>query len=151
MARALLIAQKSIDEKNAQLERQAQKIEQDAPKVLFANSVAASKSSILVYDLAKMMRQNDIDMGGRRLFEWLRDHGYLVRRHGKDYNMPTQRSMEMGLFEIKETAITHSDGTKWRVREYICPLHTAVTLTISDGEIVQAVATTSFTEAVTWL
>lgn len=110
MARALLIAQKSIEEKNAQLERQAQKIEEDAPKVLFANSVAASKSSILVYDLAKMMRQNDIDMGGRRLFEWLRDHGYLVRRHGKDYNMPTQRSMEMGLFEIKETAITHSDG-----------------------------------------
>lgn len=90
--------------------RQAIQIEADAPKVLFANSVAASKSSILVYDLAKMMRQNDIDMGGRRLFEWLRDHGYLVRRHGKDYNMPTQRSMEMGLFEIKETAITHSDG-----------------------------------------
>ena len=110
MARALLIAQKAIEEKDAQIEQQAQKIEADAPKVLFADSVAASKSSILVYDLAKMMRQNSIDIGGRRLFAWMRDNGYLVRRQGKDYNMPTQRSMEMGLFEIKETVITHSDG-----------------------------------------
>lgn len=110
MARALMIAQKSIDEKDAQIERQAQKIEADAPKVLFADSVAASKQSILVFDLAKILRQNGVQIGGNRLFDWMRDNGYLVRRKGSDWNMPTQRAMELGLFEIKETSIPHSDG-----------------------------------------
>lgn len=82
----------------------------NAPKVLFADSVEASKTSILVFDLAKLIRQNGVDIGGRRLFAWMRDNGYLVRRKGADYNMPTQEAMELGLFEVKETAITHADG-----------------------------------------
>lgn len=85
-------------------------IEADKPKVLFADSVAASHGSILVGELAKLLNQNGIDIGQNRLFNWLRKNGYLICRKGTDYNMPTQRSMEMHLFSIKETAITHSDG-----------------------------------------
>ena len=103
MARALQIAHKRIH-------TLSEKIEQDAPKVLFADSVAASHTSILIFDLAKIVKQNGVDMGGKRLFAWMRDNGYLVRRQGTDYNMPTQRSMELGLFEVKETSIAHSDG-----------------------------------------
>lgn len=93
--------------KRAALEEQAQK---DRPKVLFADSVSASKSSILVGELAKLLKQNGVETGQNRLFEWLRQNGYLIRRKGTDYNMPTQYAMEMGLFEIKETAVNHSDG-----------------------------------------
>ena len=85
-------------------------IEADKPKVLFADSVTASHGSILVGELAKLLNQNGIDIGQNRLFNWLRENGYLICRKGTDYNMPTQRSMEMQLFSIKETAITHSDG-----------------------------------------
>ena len=94
--------------KRKALEAQA---EADKPKVLFADSVASSQTSILVGELAKLLRQNGVDIGGTRLFRWLRENGYLIRRSGSDYNMPTQRSMELGLFKIKETAITHADGT----------------------------------------
>lgn len=87
-----------------------EQIERDRPKVVFADAVAASKTSILIGDLAKLMRQNGVHMGQNRLFSWMREKGYLIRRNGSDYNLPTQRSMEMGLFEIKETAISHSDG-----------------------------------------
>jgi len=86
------------------------KVQADAPKVLFADSVAASSSTVLVGELAKIMRQNGVDMGERRLFRWMRDNGYLIKRNGTDYNMPTQSSMEQGLFRIKETVINHSDG-----------------------------------------
>ena len=86
------------------------KIEEQKPKVLFAESVEAAKTSILIGELAKLLKQNGINIGQNRLFEWLRNNGYLIRRQGSDYNMPTQRAMEMGLFEIKETTITHSDG-----------------------------------------
>lgn len=86
------------------------KIEADKPKVLFADSIAASKTSILIGELAKILKQNGVDMGQNRLFQWMRDNGYLIKRRGTDYNMPTQRAMEMRLFEIKEPAITHSDG-----------------------------------------
>ncbi len=86
------------------------KIESDKPKVLFADAVETSKTTILIGDLAKIIKQNGIDMGQKRLFAWLRENGYLIKRKGADYNMPTQKSMEMKLFEIKETAITHSDG-----------------------------------------
>lgn len=86
------------------------KIEADKPKVLFADSVTASKTSILIGDLAKILKQNGYETGQKRLFAQLRDEGYLIRRKGADYNMPTQKSMEMGLFEIKETVVTHSDG-----------------------------------------
>lgn len=103
MARALRIADKK-------LKALEEKVEADRPKVLFADSVTASKNSILVGELAKLLKQNGVDTGQNRLFEWLRNNGYLIRRQGTDYNMPTQRAMEMGLFEIKETAITHADG-----------------------------------------
>jgi anti-repressor protein len=78
--------------------------------VLFADAVATSHTDILVGDLAKILRGNGIEVGANRLFEWLRRDGYLIRRQGTDWNMPTQRSMEMGLFRVKETAVTHSDG-----------------------------------------
>ena len=103
MARALQIADKKIK----RLETQ---IEEDRPKVLFAGAVETSKSSILIGELAKIIKQNGIKIGPIRLFEWMRQNGYLIRRNGSDYNMPTQRAMEMGLFEIKETSIVHADG-----------------------------------------
>lgn len=86
------------------------KVQADAPKVLFADSVAASSSTVLIGELAKILRQNGVSMGERRLFQWMRDNGYLIKRNGTDYNMPTQSSMEQGLFRIKETVISHSDG-----------------------------------------
>ena len=103
MAKALLMAHSKIEEKDRQ-------IEQMAPKAIFADAVAASSTSILVGELAKLLKQNGIDTGQNRLFQRLRNEKYLISRKGSDYNMPTQRSMEMGLFEIKETAVTHSDG-----------------------------------------
>jgi anti-repressor protein len=86
------------------------KVTEDAPKVLFADSVAASDSTILVGELSKILRGNGVDIGGTRLFARLRDEGYLIKRDGSDWNMPTQKSMDLGLFFIKETAVTHSDG-----------------------------------------
>lgn len=80
------------------------------PKEIFCDAVSASESSILVGDLAKLLKQNGVDIGQKRLFQWLRDNGYLIKCKRSDWNMPTQRSMELGLFEIKETVITHSDG-----------------------------------------
>lgn len=98
--------------KEEQLARQQaeKQIEEQKPKILFADAVTTSKTPILVGELAKLLKQNGIDMGQNRLFQWLRDNGYLIKRRGTDYNMPTQYSMEMGLFEVKETSITHSDG-----------------------------------------
>lgn len=86
------------------------KTEADAPKVVFADAVAVSKTSILVGDLAKLLRGNGVQIGANRLFEVLRERGYLINRRGTDWNRPTQYSMELGLFEVKETAVTHSDG-----------------------------------------
>jgi anti-repressor protein len=103
MAQAILVAQKVIAEKDQQLEAQR-------PKVLFADSVAVSKTSVLVGELAKILKQNGHEIGQNRFFDWLRKNGYLVSRQGTDFNMPTQRSMELGLFEIKETTIQHADG-----------------------------------------
>lgn len=103
MARALLLADKKVHKLEAQ-------IEADKPKVLFANAVSASHSSILVGDLAKLISQNGFKIGANRLFAWLRDNGYLIKRRGNSWNMPTQRSMDMKLFEIKETTVTHADG-----------------------------------------
>lgn len=116
-ARAILVAQRKIEEKDQRINAleaenkvQAQQIAADAPKVVFANAVATSKSSILVGDLAKLLRQNGIEMGQKRLFTWLRDNGYLMKR-GESYNMPTQQSMERGLFEIKEGSVANPDGS----------------------------------------
>lgn len=103
MAKAILLAQKTIDGQKAQ-------IAEMTPKALFADAVSASSTSILVGDLAKLIRQNGMDIGQNRLFDWLRNNGYLIRAKGMSWNMPTQRSMDMGLFEVKETSITHSDG-----------------------------------------
>lgn len=102
MARALQIADRKINHLEA-------RVEEMKPKELFADAVSASKSSILIGDLAKIMRQNGVKIGRDRLFDYLRDNGYLVKS-GSSKNMPTQRSMEMGLFEVKESTITHSDG-----------------------------------------
>lgn len=104
MARALQIA-------GDKLKRLENKVEADAPKVLFADAVSASKTSILVGELAKLLKQNGVDIGQHRLFRWMRENGYLIRRNGTDFNMPTQKSMDLGLYTVKETAITHSDGT----------------------------------------
>lgn len=98
---------KSEREKRIALEG---KVEEDRPKVIFADAVSTAKNSILIGELAKLLKQNGVEMGQNRLFKWLREHGFLIKREGLDYNMPTQRSMELGLFEIKETAITHADG-----------------------------------------
>lgn len=80
------------------------------PKAVFADAVSASKSSILVGELVKLLRQNGVDTGEKRLFHWLRQNGYLIKRNGADHNMPTQRSIEQGLFVIKETTVCHADG-----------------------------------------
>ena len=103
MARALLMADKKIHKLETQ-------IEADRPKVLFADAVSASHTSILVGDLAKLISQNGFKIGANRLFSWLRDNGYLIKKRGASWNMPTQKSMELGLFEIKETNIQHADG-----------------------------------------
>ena len=103
MARALKMAETTIKT------LQTTVIEQ-RPKVIFADAVSASKTSILVGDMAKLLKQNGVDMGASRFFSWLRDNGFLIKRKGTDWNMPTQKSMELQLFEIKETSIAHSDG-----------------------------------------
>jgi anti-repressor protein len=99
-----------LKEEKEQRKQLEVKVEQDRPKVLFAESVSASKTSILVGELAKILKQNGVDTGQTRLFAWMRENGYLIKRRGNDYNMPTQRAMEMKLFEVKETSVTHSDG-----------------------------------------
>lgn len=109
MARALLIANDTIQRQKEHIERANAKIEQDKPKVLFADSVSASDTSILVGELAKLCKQNGVDIGQTRMFEWLRKNGYLMQT-GSSRNLPTQRSMDMGLFTIKETTVVHADG-----------------------------------------
>lgn len=110
MAKALLIAQNTINKKNEIIEMQKKQMEIDKPKVIFADAVSASDTSILIGDLAKLLKQNGVDTGAKRLFAWLRHNGYLIKRNGSDYNSPTQKAMELGLFEVKETSITHGDG-----------------------------------------
>ena len=104
----LLNEMKQEKEKRKTLE---EKVQQDKPKVLFAECVEASKTSILVGDLAKLLKQNGVEIGQKRLFAWLRDNGYLMRGNSGSYNLPTQRSMEMGLFEVKEHVINNPDGS----------------------------------------
>lgn len=110
MKRALEIANKQVENLKLENEKREQKLIEQQPKVIFADAVATSKSSILVGELAKILKQNGINIGGVRLFEWLRNNGYLIRRKGTDWNMPTQKSMELGLFEIKESTHLDSNG-----------------------------------------
>ncbi len=107
MAIKAFSALKEEREKNKALLEDNQRMR---PKEIFADAVSASHTSILVGDLAKLINQNGVDIGAKRLFVWLRENGYLIKRKGTDYNLPTQKSMDLGLFEIKETAISHSDG-----------------------------------------
>lgn len=110
MARALRMAADNVEKlKQTNFELQ-ERIEADKPKVLFADAVCASQTSILIGDLAKLLKQNGIDMGQNRLFAYLRENGYLMKQ-GSSKNMPTQRSMDMGLFEVKESSINNPDGS----------------------------------------
>lgn len=103
------LANKLKEEKELRIKAEAQ-IEANKPKVLFADAVSVSKTSILIGELAKILKQNGVDTGEKRLFTYLRDNGYLIKRKGTDYNSPTQKAMELSLFEVKETTVTHSDG-----------------------------------------
>ena len=93
-----------------QLQQKDIQIAEMKPKALFADAVSASRQTVLIGELAKIMKGNGIEIGQNRLFAWMRKHGYLISRKGTDYNMPTQKAMNLGLFKIKETTITHSDG-----------------------------------------
>lgn len=111
MARALKMADKTIEKlrtDNAALLEDNQRMK---PKEIFADAVATSHTSILIGDLAKLIKQNGVDIGQKRMFVWMRDKGYLIRRKGNDWNMPTQKSMEMGLFEVKESTVNNPDGS----------------------------------------
>jgi len=110
MARALKMADKQINGLKTENMILLEDNQQMKPKALFADAVATSRTSILIGELAKILKQNGVDTGEKRLFEYLRNNGYLIRRKGTDHNAPTQRSMELELFEVKETAVTHSDG-----------------------------------------
>lgn len=110
IARGLIAAQKQIDNLHLELKAKDERIEKMIPKEIFADSVSVSGNSILVGEMAKLLKQNGHNVGQNRMFAWLRENGYLISRKGSDYNMPTQRSMELGLFEIKEGTIVHSDG-----------------------------------------
>lgn len=104
MARALLLADKKIHSLELQVKEQA-------PKVLFANAVETSHTNILIGDLAKILKQNGVDIGQNRLFKWLRDKKYLISRKGDSYNAPTQKAMDLGLFKVKERVINEANGS----------------------------------------
>lgn len=104
LALAVLEAQKTI-------EAQSKEIQRMRPKEIFADAVSTSHTSILIGDLAKLLKQNGVDTGQKRLFCWMRENGYLIRRQGSDWNMPTQKAMEMGLLEVKESTINNPDGS----------------------------------------
>lgn len=110
MAKAILVAQKTIEHKNQIIEQQKAKIEQDRPKTIFADAVSASHTSILIGDLAKLICQNGYQIGQKRLFQWMRDNGYLMVS-GSSRNMPKQKYVEQGLFEIKESNVQNPDGS----------------------------------------
>ncbi|MCY7574469.1 phage antirepressor [Bacillus pumilus] len=93
------------------MKEQTKQIEAMKPKALFADAVETSESSVLVGELAKLLQQNNVQIGPNKLFEWLRENGYLIRKKGESYNLPTQRSMDMGLFEIKKRAVNNPDGS----------------------------------------
>ena len=105
LANAVLVAQNVIAEKDKQIERMK-------PKEIFADAVSASETSILVGELAKILKQNGVNTGEKRLFAWLKENGYLMSRVGSDKNIPTQKSMNLGLFEIKETIVSTNHGSK---------------------------------------
>ena len=111
MARALKLADKTIDNLKEDNKKLLADNERMRPKEIFADAVSTSHTSILIGDLAKLLKQNGVDTGQKRLFCWLRENGYLIRRQGSDWNMPTQKAMEMGLFEVKESTVNNPDGS----------------------------------------
>lgn len=110
LERAVLVAQRKIAERDKIIAQQKQKIEADKPKTIFADAVSSSNTSILVGDLAKLICQNGVQIGQKRLFEWLRQNGYLIK-NGSSRNMPMQRYVEQGLFEVKESNVQNPDGS----------------------------------------
>ena len=110
LSKALLVAHNKIAERDKIIEQKQARIEQMKPKAIFADAVATSRTSILIGDLAKLICQNGYHIGQKRLFEWLRNNGYLCKRKGAQWNMPTQKSMELGLFEVKEIVHVNSNG-----------------------------------------
>ena len=111
MARALKVAGQTIDKLKGENAGLLEDVQRMRPKEIFADAVATSHSSILIGDLAKLIKQNGVDIGQKRLFAWMRGNGYLIKRNGSDWNMPTQKSMEMGLFEVKESTVNNPDGS----------------------------------------
>lgn len=111
IARGLQASQKLLAEAQEKVKMLEADNEMMKPKALFADCVSASESTILIGELAKIIKANGVDIGQNRLFAWLRDNKYLIKRQGTDYNMPTQKSMELGLFKIKETTINKPDGS----------------------------------------
>lgn len=111
MARALKMADQTIEKLKTDNIALLEDVNRMKPKEIFADAVSVSNTSILIGELAKIIKQNGVDIGQNRLFEWMRDNGYLIKRKGTDYNMPMQKSMEMGLFEIKERTINNPDGS----------------------------------------
>ena len=111
MARALRLADKTIDNLKEDNKKLLADNERMRPKEIFADAVSTSHTSILIGDLAKLLKQNGVDTGQKRLFAWMRENGYLIKRKGADWNMPTQKAMEMGLFEVKESTVNNPDGS----------------------------------------
>jgi len=105
-----MIMKRALEIANKKVQKLSYELEEAKPKILFADSVSASKDSILIRDFAKTLKQNGINTGEKRLFEWMRNNGYLIRAKGRDYNTPTQKSMDLELFEIKRTPINRSEG-----------------------------------------
>ena len=112
LERAVMVAQRKIKERDKEIAYQRKQIAEMQPKAMFADAVSSSSNSILIRDMAKLLKQNGVDIGEKRLFEYLRNNGYLIKRPGADYNSPTQKSMELGLFEIKETVVAHKNDTR---------------------------------------
>lgn len=110
MAKAVLVAQSTIRQRDQRIKELENDVQAAKPKVLFADAVSASDSTILIGDLAKILKQNGYNTGQKRLFQWLRENGYLIKRRGADYNSPTQSAMEMGLFAVKESTVICPDG-----------------------------------------
>jgi anti-repressor protein len=122
LARAVKIADRTIERQKRLIDEQARKIEDDRPKVIFADAVSVSDKSILIGDLAKLIKQNGYDIGQNRLFEWLRRNGYLISNQGTNYNRPTQHGMNLGLFEIKERVIMKPNGeSETFLTSYVTP------------------------------
>ncbi len=111
LARANQIQSHMIEDYTKKIKILENKVKEDKPKVIFADAVATSQSSILIGDLAKLIKQNGVDTGQKRLFEWMRENEFLIKQKGESYNMPTQKSMNLGLFEIKERTVLNPDGS----------------------------------------